>query len=487
MIIRKYREYITFLRVCYRMIAQEKFLFFIFLVVSFAAAISEGIGVTMLVPILESQANRTLFSDIPLLKEMSLFFEGMEMTVKLQRIAIVLGLILILRGFLLYFVALLAGIIPLRLQKRLFTRGYAAIMDVEYSYFTEVDIGEHSNSLNHWVIRVSTLITSLANIIFNSILLIVYMILMLSISWKLAILAGLFISFITFLLKKFTISHLRSIGKELSDKSAKVSEIIYETLAGMKFIKLSAGEDVMGSLYKQKVVEKIDAQVNMLMLTAVTHPFLTTISGIFICLVLYFGSYLSGGGDEWLSGLLFFLFIVLRLLSPVSQLNSARANIASQLFAIEQLEKFYVVSGQRKQPSGNKLFDGIRQEIKFENITFKYPNNDHEAINKLSLKILSRQMVAIVGPSGSGKSTLVSLLTRFYDPHEGHIKIDGVDLKEFDIRDYRRHISVVSQDVFIFNDTVSNNISFSLTNVSDEEIRQAATYLNHTTNTMTIT
>ncbi len=470
----KINNYSTFLKNCHQLLGDEKPLFLLFLVLSFIAALTEGIGVTMLIPILENQAEQSAFSTVPLLNKIPSLFQGMGVNEKLQKVALILGVILLLRGILLYIVSVLSALIPLRLQKKLFARSYRAILKVEHGYIAEKDIGDHMNCLNDFVIRSSTLIKSLADFLFNSILLLVYLILMLAVSWKLAVTAFIFIFLVTLVLKKYILAHLRNQGKILSARNAGVSEMLFETLSGIKFIKMSAGEDKMFEMYSGRVRDKIKTRTNIIMLSAVTQPFMTTVSGLFICLVLYFGAYLGGGGEEWLSGLLFFLFIVMRLLSPVSQLNSSRANMLAQSNALENLEKFYNSADKRVQPSGEKIFSNVTKGISFHNINFKYPRNSKNSINDLSLFIPAKKLVAIVGPSGAGKSTLVMLLTRFHDPQSGSIKINDSDLADYDIHDYRQKVSVVSQDVFIFNDAVRRNISFPNHDISPELVEEAA-------------
>ena len=474
MITNKLVQYSQFIRTCWGLIAQERRLFMVFLFLSVIAALTEGVGVTLLIPILESNANAPQFSTIPLMKDISALFEGLDTGERLQRVAILLGVVLLIRGVLLYLVDMLSGVIPLRLQKQFFKRGYESLLHVEYSYFTERDIGEHTNSLNDWSLYVTQLLTSFASAIYNTILLLMYLALMVTVSWQLAALVVVFVVFLTMVLKAFTTGPLSQASIDVSNKTAALNETAFETISGMNFIKMSAAEGVMKNIYNSRLGQKIATQTRLVVIQSIPHPFMATSAGIFVCLLLYGGSVWGGGGSDWLSHLLLFLFLLLRLLGPVSQVNVARALVVGHLYSLERLEQFFAESKRRMQPSGSEPFTGLKQGIKLDHLNFQYPESDERAIHDLSLDIPAGKMVAIVGPSGSGKSTLVSLLTRFYDPQGGSITIDGVDLCKFDVYDLRRHISVVSQDIFIFNDTVANNLAFSVDDVSREEIEQAA-------------
>lgn len=474
MIKTKIKSFFTFLAISYRLISGQRVLYGVFIMLSMAAALTEGIGVSMLVPILESQTGEALATNIPLMSYVSDYFSGMSPTEKIQHTSVILALILVCRGVLLYFVEALGGMIPLKLQRSLFIRGYEALLNVEYSYFTEKSAGDHTNSLIEWVQRVTGLLTNLGSATYSTLLFFVYLALMLSLSWKLAILAGLFSVVTAMALNAFTAKVLRRAGAELSIKSATVAGQIFETISGMKFIKTSAAESIMLPRYEQSLTEKIGTNIKMVLLQSITNPFLSTFAGLFICTLLFLGSLIVGGGEQWVSTLLLFLFLLTRLLAPVSNISSAKVQIASHISAFEQLDAYFRETEKRKQLSGTSSFHGLKSQIELEHINFQYPASEIPAIKDVSLKIPAGKMVAVVGPSGSGKTTLVSLLLRLYEPQGGAIRFDGVDLKDMDVHDLRSHVSVVSQDIFIFNDSVKNNLSFAVDGISDDDIVRAA-------------
>ncbi|WP_017293306.1 ABC transporter ATP-binding protein [Geminocystis herdmanii] len=127
----------------------------------------------------------------------------------------------------------------------------------------------------------------------------------------------------------------------------------------------------------------------------------------------------------------------------------------------------------QKIKQGSVSFTGIKKKISIENVTFQYPNTKKSVIKNLSLNIKNGQKVALVGQSGSGKSTLVDLLMRYYDPSEGNIFIDGQDLKNINLSQWRSYTAIVSQDTFLFNSTILENIRYGNLTASDEEIREA--------------
>ncbi|MFB3130649.1 MAG: ABC transporter ATP-binding protein, partial [Lysobacteraceae bacterium] len=136
---------------------------------------------------------------------------------------------------------------------------------------------------------------------------------------------------------------------------------------------------------------------------------------------------------------------------------------------------FEVLDQPVEDCGGDVPLEKARGELEFVEVTFRYPSSRENVLDRLSLTISAGETLAIVGRSGSGKSTLVSLLPRFYDPDQGSVRLDGCDLRDYALSDLRAQISLVSQDVVLFNDTIANNIAYGALGVaSEEQIRQAA-------------
>ena len=119
--------------------------------------------------------------------------------------------------------------------------------------------------------------------------------------------------------------------------------------------------------------------------------------------------------------------------------------------------------------NGSLKYQEIGSHLKFEDISFTFPGNSQPALTNISFQINRGTTTALVGSSGSGKSTLADLIVRFYDPDRGSIKIDGVDLREFQINSWRNSIAMVSQDTFLFHASVKENIAYGRPNATDEE------------------
>jgi ATP-binding cassette, subfamily B, bacterial MsbA len=175
--------------------------------------------------------------------------------------------------------------------------------------------------------------------------------------------------------------------------------------------------------------------------------------------------------------LLTFLFVLFRLMPIIRQMNGARAQISSfqgPLSSIKQLlktdDKPYLIDGKLQ-------FSGLERGIEFVSVDFGY-DSDNLVLQNVTLTIKKGKTTALVGASGAGKSTLADLIPRFYDPTAGKILIDGIDQREFEINSLRRRLAVVSQDTFIFNTSVRNNIAYGTENADEKAILKVAKLAN---------
>ena len=219
---------------------------------------------------------------------------------------------------------------------------------------------------------------------------------------------------------------------------------------------------------------KRQAIYNNVKAMSVVAPFYNTINIIAFGILLFFSTIIITMPDvELVESLILFLLILQRMMGPMSSINQSRANIAKTIPYIDSINNFLNKDDKPSLVNGSQNIKTIK-EIKFDNLTFSYPGTDKKAISNISLEIKSGQRIAIVGPSGAGKSTITDLIFRFYDPSKGKLIVNGIDLVEYDIKTWREHISLVSQDTFLFNDSILSNIAFSNPNANIKEIESAA-------------
>jgi subfamily B ATP-binding cassette protein MsbA len=175
--------------------------------------------------------------------------------------------------------------------------------------------------------------------------------------------------------------------------------------------------------------------------------------------------------------LLTFLFVLFRSTPTLRQLDGARAQFSNFQGSLNNIKELLRTDDKTYLHDGTVQFSGLKQAIEFVSVDFGYDPAEL-VLHNISLTIERGKMTALVGSSGAGKSTLADLIPRFYDPTQGKILIDGVDLREFEINSLRRKLAVVSQDTFIFNTSIRNNIAYALEEVDEAAIREAAQLAN---------
>jgi len=469
-------NYIIFGKKCLKLIASDKLMFGIFLFLSIISAITEGLSISLLVPLLQSQIGTGGFSNIPILGHIEQLFNCYNTSERIKIMAIIMLLVVLARSLIQYTVVVMGHVIPLKIQSALTIRSYTLLMRVRMSYIAENNYGALCNDIGQRAREVSQMLVNIALMILNSAILMAYIAMMFLISWRLSLLAFGFMLFMMIILRLLSSKLLYQAGEHLNNSVEHLNQIIMESISGMKLIRLNNSEDNMTEKFIGILCNVISSQRRRGILVSISSPILDASSGIFICVILFISAVIHENDNQaWIGSVMIFLFLMFRLIGPVTQIDNARSNIAGYIPIFEGLENFYRHTEEQRQHNGIQRIERLTHDIVFDSVSFSYGNGRKQVLNNISTRIVHGQMTAIVGPSGAGKSTLINLITRLYDPQLGRILIGDNNINELDVKYLRRRISVVSQDIFIFNDTIANNISFGLDNVSNERIHEAVT------------
>lgn len=275
------------------------------------------------------------------------------------------------------------------------------------------------------------------------------------------------------------------IGRLLKKQSARsqsklgdIVALIEETLMGVRVIKAFNAQDFLLKrfLVQNKLFTDLNIKANRT--SDGSSPISETISIAVFATILWIGGkmVLSNEGGMTASVFIGYLTVFSQLMSPAKAFSSAYNSMNKGLASIERVNE--IIDSQEvitEKPNAHSIFK-FKDTIEFKNVSFKY--DDEHVIKQLNLTIKKGQTVALVGPSGSGKSTLTDLIPRFYDPTEGQILIDGIDIRDYKILELRGLMGIVTQESILFNDTIANNISFAKQNISNTQIEEAAKIAN---------
>ncbi|MFN3740302.1 MAG: ABC transporter ATP-binding protein [Thermodesulfovibrionales bacterium] len=264
---------------------------------------------------------------------------------------------------------------------------------------------------------------------------------------------------------------LKATVKKAQQKISVLTELLTETLNGFKIIKVFGKQEDMLRTFKDKNQSFYREVMRTVRLSEGATLLMELMGGIAIAFVIWYGGGLVVKGTLTPGDLASFVVAVMMIHTPAKRLASVNNNIQQAKAAFERLSEIFSVDQER---GGNIDLKEFRDAIEFRNVTFRYPGNQRVVLDGINLRIKKGEIIAIVGRSGVGKTTLVDLIPRFYDPQEGAIFIDNVNLREVSLSSLRNLIGIVSQDIILFNDTVKNNIRFARPDATEEEIISAA-------------
>ena len=267
---------------------------------------------------------------------------------------------------------------------------------------------------------------------------------------------------------------LKSSSKKGQDKLAYIMSVIDENIFGLRIIKAFNAEDFINSRFEVTSNEYKKIMTSILRKKDLSSPMSEFLSTIVMVIIMWFGGQLVLADNSMLSPQEFIGYILLfsQIIPPVKSLTTSYYYIQKGSAAAERVYEILDTENQIENIKTPKQITTIKESISFEIKSFKYENI--QVLKDVNFEIRQGEKTALVGQSGGGKSTIADLLPRFYDLIDGSIKIDGINIKEIDIKQLRKLIGIVSQDSILFNDTIYNNIKIGNLDANKEDIINAA-------------
>ncbi|MEO0997569.1 MAG: ABC transporter transmembrane domain-containing protein, partial [Pseudomonadota bacterium] len=264
----------------------------------------------------------------------------------------------------------------------------------------------------------------------------------------------------------------RRYSARIQESIGDITQVTEEAVQGNRVVKIFDGENYERRRFASANDE--NRALNMKLVRAkaagvAVNQILFAIGG---AVVIFVAGYETAAGRLTPGSFTSFMGAMILLLPPLRRLTNINASLQRGIAAAQSV--FEVLDEPPEADSGERRLDRADGAIEFDDVSFGYDGDERPVLSHIDLSVRPGETLAIVGRSGSGKSTLVSLLPRFYDPSSGSIRLDGVDLAEYRLADLRRQISLVSQDVTLFNDTIAYNIAYGTGVAGREEVVEAA-------------
>ena len=300
---------------------------------------------------------------------------------------------------------------------------------------------------------------------------------MFQVDYILALVSLILLPLIIRVVRKYT-KKIRKYGRERQDTTGKVTAFTQETLSGIFVIKAFNNTDFVIDKYKDLTKEEFEQAYKTTKIKAKVSPINEVITTFMVLLVVLYGGYQILVTKKITSGDLISFVTALGLMhQPLKRLISKNNDLQDSLPSADRVVEIFDEKIETDVFGEAVKFDEKIQNIKFENVNYKYDDSNEYVLKNINLDVKAGEIVAFVGKSGSGKTTLVNLLARFFNTDEGTVTVNGVNIKNIPLKIYRNKFAIVPQETFLFGGTIKENISFGK-EVTDEEIITAAKMAN---------
>ncbi|WP_242517639.1 ABC transporter ATP-binding protein [Leptolyngbya iicbica] len=446
------------------------------IITGFSGALFNGIGTALVVPIMLSLLGQdAILKDGPPIFQMLLApFQGLPETYRYAAMALAALLLIVLKNASNYLSALASGMLSRAMTSDLQRQGLDMILSVDLEYFGKAQVGELVNRLGGEMNRAATAITATIRLFVTVATVLVFLGILLSISWQLTIVATLLLP-ISSLVVQILVKRTKHYSRAFTRLNSLYSGGLVELISGIRLVKSVVAEDREYERFAGYINEREDLNLKIQMNSGIVNPLgeVLNISVLFILILLarwLFQDQLASLAAVMVT----YLVLLNRLLPYISQVNSGRNQLAQVSASVDIVHNLLRTDNKSFMQNGAISYSGLNEGIEFRNVCFHYPDVQNPVLQNINLKLPKGTTLALVGSSGAGKSTLADLVPRFFDPTAGQILVDGQDLKSFNIAQIRKAMGIVGQETFLFNNTVRYNLAYGNFEATDAEILDAA-------------
>ncbi len=378
-----------------------------------------------------------------------------------------------------YFSDIYSGYITEKIRRDIKVDVFSHLQNLPLAYFKQNKLGDLMARLSGDSTTLGRIGFMLFDMLKEFVTVIALLVRMFQVDVILALISLTVLPAILSLVKKYT-KKIRKSGRIRQDTVGDVTAFVQESLSGVSVIKGFNRSEKMIDNYRDVTQDEFDKIYKATKIKAKVSPINEVLSTIMILLVAAYGGYQIIVAQTMTPGdLISFITAIGLMQQPLKTLIKRNSELQEALPSADRvieildvnLEVDYIGETPKEVPE-------IIETIKFNNVDFKYDDGDEKVLKNFTLNVKAGEVVALVGKSGSGKTTLVNLLPRYYDITAGSIKINGTDIREMSLKQYRNHIGIVPQETFLFSGTIGENIGFGKDNVTEEEIINAAKMAN---------
>ena len=447
-------------------------------------AVAEGFSMALLLPIFQSiQGGASILegSDLaPHLRMVKWLIDLLHLPASLGSLLVLAFAGILIRQFFHFLRVIKGAKVQERVSAYLRSKGFAAFVQSDIRFLNSQQLGRLHSVLVSEAPRGGSVALQFLQLLGASFLFIGYIVL-LSLLSPLLTLIAVGASILALMTVRFVSKASWEHGQQISSLNGELNSALTEKLSGIREVKMVNLEEQEARAVKGITDRLADHMVKLRALAAGLEVTVEPLTVIGAFLILFLAAEVF---DMRLANLVVFMFVLLRMVPLTKQVNTSRQQIIGYMASCRNaLNTIAEAEAARHIVGGTKRFEELESEIRFDQVSFTYGQNEPAlsggngtadwALRDVSIVITSGSRTALVGKSGAGKSTLVNLIPRLYDASSGQIRLDGIPIQEFSLESLRRSIGFVSQDVFLFNDSVYNNLTYGLSNVTREAVIEA--------------
>ncbi len=383
-------------------------------------------------------------------------------------------LVYLIKYALSYFVSYYGHIVGLKMQADMRRDLFEHLQKLPFSFFDKSKTGSLMSRMVSDLNEISELCHHGPEDLFLTVLMFIgSFFVLLPISWELTVIVFAFVPLILFFASMLRV-RMKNASRRSREQIAELNANIETAISGVRVSRAYTAENHELEKFDKENRLFADIRGRFLKVFAIFHSTMTFFSdSLYVVVLVAGGSFFYFGKIDVGEFAAYLLYISL-FLAPIRKFVNMFEQMQDGMTGIKRFMDILDIPAE-PQPDKPVSLDNVKGEIEFKNVSFSYGNHDSkQVIENLSLKIPYGKTVALVGPSGGGKTTLCNIIPRFYEISSGEVTIDGVNIKDVTTYDLRQHIGIVSQDVFLFNGTVRENIAYGKLDATDEEIAEAA-------------
>ncbi|NCJ05027.1 ATP-binding cassette domain-containing protein [Synechococcales cyanobacterium C] len=452
------------------------------LVLVFFVAVFESISSLLIAPLVAAISGESInVSQIPsLFLAVVEFYNNLSFENRVSLVCLAISIVAISKNIIAYILGIVFYDVELKTGEALTIKCSKHLLSLDIGYYDRNQSGQILSYLNDHPQRCQKLLNSLIQLIRDLLIVSFLVALLFSISIRLTLITVMLFSILALVIK-FSLDKLKYSSKIAAERIEKYLTVVNEIIQGIKVIKAFGSESLENSRLKSSLNRKMQADFDAYKHTIIPPSLTEALGTIIMLFILGSGAILLNNSEATLSLplLLTYTFTLFRILPRLVQINNLRSQYSLLASSLDAIFTFLNTTEPQEELDLGLNYEEYRltveqKKLSFKNVNFSFPNDPRAILKNINLDISLGSTTAFVGSSGSGKSTLIGLIARFYKPTEGKILINDKNLNDYSINSWRKRITLVQQDNFLFNASVWENIAYGNLKATRSEIIDAS-------------